>query len=182
MDDVLGSKKLCAGTGKLHSTTRRQTSQIFAKKSEELINSITTNAAKLGLKVNAKKTQRVCVSSSISNDISTFIRDSGTNNRVQSGTKMKILGFHFSDKPTVQEYVSVMEQKIKQRLWLLRNLRNAKATKKDLLDSYCCFLRPVLDYCSNVYHSMLNKQMTNRLEKLQISALRIIYGYEKSKE
>ena len=40
-----------------------------------------------------------------------------------------------------------------------------------------CFLRPVIDFCSNVYHSMLNQSQKSRLEKLQTSALKIIFGY-----
>ena len=39
-----------------------------------------------------------------------------------------------------------------------------------------------MDYCSNVYQSMLNKQMSKDLEKLQVFALRIIYGFQKSQE
>ena len=139
VDDVLGSEQIFAQAGKLHSTTEKQVCTVFAKRSEELIEAITDNAAELGLKVNAKKTQMVCVSSSASSDVSTYIRETGSANKIRSTKAMKILGFHFSEKPNVSEHVNVMERKIKQRLWLLRNLRNARASRKDLLDSYCCF-------------------------------------------
>ena len=43
-------------------------------------------------------------------------------------------------------------------------------------------LRPIIEYCAPVYHPMLTKDMTNRLEGLQRRALRIIYGFDKSHE
>ena len=61
VDDVLGVEKIGTSVGKLHSTTRKQTSLVHAIGSEELINAITENAATLGLKVNASKTQMVCI-------------------------------------------------------------------------------------------------------------------------
>ena len=95
---------------------------------------------------------------------------------------MKILGFNFSNTPTVEFHLQYMSKKFRKRLWLLRNLKRARATKEDLVNCYCCFLRSVLDYCTNVYHPMLSQVQTNSLEKLQISALRIIYGYGIEKE
>ena len=41
-------------------------------------------------------------------------------------------------------------------------------------------MRSVLEFSSNVYHSQLNRQISNLLEKMQKRVLRLIYGYEKS--
>ena len=181
VDDVLGTEKLCAAAAKLHLSTREQKCTIFAKKSEELINAITDNAAKLGLKVNSKKTQMVCVSGNNLSDVSSFIRDQ-EGNRIVSTDSMKILGFHFGTQPTVQKHIEVLSTKLRKRLWLLRKLKQANASNSDLVGSYCSFIRPVFDYCSNVYHSMLNITQTEHLEKLQKTALKIIFGYDKDYE
>ena len=117
----------------------------------------------------------VCLAGNNMTEITTFIRESGSNQRVKSGEDMKILGFHFNCKPSPDFHIDCMTKRIKKRMWLLRNLKSAKATKKDVTDSYCCFIRPVLDYCACVYHPMLTKQASNQLEKLQYSALRIIF-------
>ena len=180
VDDVLGSEKLFAPAGKSHLSTNKQKCSIHAFNSEIMIDSITLNAAKLGLKVNEKKTQMVCVSGSHTVHTGTFILEPRSGTKVLSSDEMKILGFNFSSKPTVDRHVDLMIRKAKKRLWLLRNLKNAKATRKDLLDSYTCFIRPIFDYCANVYHPMTTKQMDYDIEKLQTSALRIIYGYDKS--
>ena len=95
---------------------------------------------------------------------------------------MKILGFNFSQLPTIEFHLQYMFKKFRKRLWLLRNLKKARADSKDLVDCYCCFLRSVLDYCTNVYHPMLSQGQTDTLEKLQYSALKIIFGYDTDKE
>ena len=181
VDDVLGAEKIYCRAGKLHSSTRKQTSTVHAQHSETLINAITEKAACLGLNVNAKKTQMVCLNSSSTLEVSTFIRGND-NTKVYSGEKMKILGFYFDSRPLVHRHVEELKTKFRKRLWMLRNLKSSRAGKKDLLDCYLCFIRPVLDYCSNVYHPMFNSDLTNQLEKLQTSALKIIFGYGKERE
>ena len=154
---------------------------MYAKRSEELMNAITTNAAELGLKVNSKKNQMVCLNGNMNCDITSFIR-AQDGEKINSGQTMKILGFYFGTRPTVQSHIDEMTKKFRKRLWLIRNLKNAKATQKDLLDSYCSFIRPILDYCSSVYHPMINKTSSDHLEKLQKTALKLIYGFDKSEE
>ena len=75
-----------------------------------------------------------------------------------------------------------MCKKFRRRLWFLRNLSKAIRSKDELVSCYSCFLRPVLEYLSNVYHPMLNARLTKHLEGLQIAALRIIYGYAETRE
>ena len=50
--------------------------------------------------------------------------------------------------------------------------------KERLKDIYCAMNRSILEYSSNVYHSMINKSQSNELEKIQKRCLKIIYGYE----
>ena len=88
------------------------------------------------------------------------IRDNQNNGKnIISEHSMKILGFHFSSKPNVEKHVEEISRKFRKRLWLLRNMKNVIKEKKELVDIYTCFLRPILDYCSNVYHSMLTIYM-----------------------
>ena len=95
---------------------------------------------------------------------------------------MKILGFHFGNQPTVDKHIEVMLSKARKRLWIIRNLKNAKASNEDLKGCFCAFIRPIFDYCACVYHSMMNANMEQKLEKIQKSALKMIYGFDKSKE
>ena len=51
-----------------------------------------------------------------------------------------------------------------------------KTLGNDLIIVYKTILRSILDYLWPAYHSLLNKGQSNRIEKLQKSALKIIYG------
>ena len=43
-------------------------------------------------------------------------------------------------------------------------------------------LRPVIKFCSAVYHSMLTNEQINMLERLQTRALKLIFGFGLSSE
>ena len=50
----------------------------------------------------------------------------------------------------------------------------------DLLHVYKCFLLPIIDYASVVYHPLLTATQSNEIVRLQSAALKIVYGWEKS--
>ena len=118
-----------------------------------------------------------CIGSSTAIKPSTFKNNSEDGTRIHSSECMKILGFYFDERPTVDKHLFETGRKFKKRLWFLRHLAKAIKCKSELIDSYCVFLRPILEYCSNVFHPMLNATQTNMLERLQLSALKIVYGY-----
>ena len=51
-----------------------------------------------------------------------------------------------------------------------------------LVEIYKSSLRPILEFCSVVYHSMISKEQAKALESLQCRVLRVIYGFEVSME
>ena len=78
----------------------------------------------------------VCITSSNSMKVNTFIRKSGSGNKVLPSDGIKILGFHFSNRPSVDKHIEETLLKGKKRLWLLINLKRAHASTGDLLDCY----------------------------------------------
>ena len=183
VDDILGAEKLSTASGKCHYSTNTPTCSIYSKKSEHLINHVTESAAELGLKVNNKKTQMICINGNPNLKVSTFIIDQhNANERVVSSDCMKILGFFFDSRPTVDKHIYKMGRKFKKRLWFLRHLTKAIKSHQELVACYCCFLRPILEYCSYVYHPMLNKTLTAMIESFQYQALKVIFGYNVKKE
>ena len=90
---------------------------------------------------------------------------------------MKILGFYFDSRPGVEKHLEETSRKFRKRLWLLRHLTKSIKCKKELVSCYVCFLRPVVEYCSNVFGPMLNKGQVAFLENMQYSALKIIFGF-----
>lgn len=152
---------------------------IHAQQCEELFHSVRENASEIGMTVNQKKTQLLCVSPAIGTTVQSYIRvEDGT--KLVSQKQMKQLGFYFSERPNVDLHLENVARKFRARLWFIRHLKKAAVGKEDLLHVYKCFLLPIIDYASVVYHSIITKQQSHDLERLQSSALKIIYGWKKS--
>ena len=90
---------------------------------------------------------------------------------------MKILGFIFGERPSVCYHIDYLAIKFNNSIWSLVHLKRANINNNMLLNVYLVMLRPLLEYCHVIYHSMLSKEMSDRLESLQRKALRIIYGF-----
>ena len=48
---------------------------------------------------------------------------------------------------------------------------------RPVLEAYKVMLRPILEYCSPIYHSMLTLGMSEDLERQQKTALKMIFGF-----
>ena len=141
--------------------------------------SITGNAMAKGMLVNTKKTNLLCISDAMSYTPHTYIEDTdGT--VVESTDSMKVLGFHFSNKPTVHLHVNTTVKRIRQRYWTLRHLSKFGMNKKELVDVYTSVVRPLADYCAPAYHSMMTDVQDQEMERAQTGALRAIFGYGES--
>ena len=99
--------------------------------------------------------------------------DSG---RIDMCDRLKVLGFHFSNKPGVGAHVEMIRKKFRIRFWSLRHLRSWGFTPEELVRVYTTYIRSVADYASVVYHSMLTDRQDKELERLQCHALKCIYG------
>ena len=69
------------------------------------------------------------------------------------------------------------------RLYLLRQLKRAKGDPAQLLCFYTTCIRPVSEYASQVFHNGLPEYLSDKLEKIQRRALRIIFpdlGYQEA--
>ena len=97
-------------------------------------------------------------------------------NELTSGKTMKILGFCFSDRPTVTAHVEALRRRFRQRYWILIHLRRFGFNQEELVKVYKTMVRPIADYCSVVYHPMLNDEQDEALDRCQAHALQCIYG------
>ena len=147
--------------------------------SQNAFRSISSNAEAIGMKVNASKTNVLCISDALSYTPATYIV--GPDGEVIEGKScLKVLGFHFSSKPTVQLHVDNIVRKMRQRSWFLRNLGRVGFSSGELVKVYMSVILPIADYCAPAYHSMLTDINDQRLEYCQVEALRCIYGYGQS--
>ena len=141
--------------------------------------SITTNAMTRGMLVNTKKTNLLCISDAMNYTPKTFIEDTD-GSVIESGESMKVLGFHFSSRPTVHLHVNQTVKKMRQRCWALRHLARYGMNEKELVQVYKSVILPLADYCAPAYHSMMNDIQDQQMEGAQTGALRAIYGWGRS--
>ena len=179
VDDLLASEHIpitsaysIFSTGKPKAIAHTQHCQCF-------FSTVKKNAEAVGMTVNDEKTQLLGLSAVQDRDFEVYIRlDSGK--KIQGQDKLRQLGFTFSKRPTVDAHIEETSLKFRKRLWYLRHLKSAGLPEVDLIAMYKCFLLSVLDYASVVYGLMLTKEQAQALEKLQSSALKVIYGLKYS--
>ena len=67
-------------------------------------------------------------------------------------------------------------KKVAKRLYSLVMLKRAALSINDMVTYYIAMIRPVMEYCCQVWHSRLTTSQTELLESVQKRALRIIYS------
>ena len=161
-----------------HYTTAQSTSQCKARYTELIAGAITERADEIGMKVNCKKTQLLMVSQPNGYVNSSYINLE--DQKIESSSSLKLLGFHFGTEPTVSKHVQEIKRKFRSRLWSLIHLRRAGFKGSQLFKMYCVFIRPVIEFCSVVYHSMLTVTQSEELERIQRQVTKLCFGWEKS--
>ena len=162
------------GRTKSHLTTRRREIKALAAKSEQQFLRVKGLADTIGMRVNEQKTQILCIHGNPNSNIRSYIRTE--EEEIVSADTLKILGFSFSNKPDATHHVTELVHKFYNKLWTLRFLKRNGMDRAGLLKIYFSVLRPAVEYCSTVYHSSIPQYMSDRLERLQKQAIRIIYG------
>ena len=57
---------------------------------------------------------------------------------------------------------------------ILNKLKYVGIGESDLLTIYKLFIRSICEYCSSVYHTSLTQELSNKIEAIQSTALKII--------
>ena len=151
----------------------------LAPVSQNAFRSITKEAEDKGMVVNSDKTQLLVISDALNYTARAFIADRH-GNVIEDKESMKILGFEFGKKPTVALQVQTILNKFRRKYWSLRHLKKLGFNQEELVKVYRTVIRPAADYCDVVYHSMLNDEQDEALERAQIGALRTIFDYKLS--
>lgn len=134
------------------------------------------NAEQIGMISNTKKTKLICISDSISFEAAAEIR-AENGDLLTSGSDLKLLGFRFGQRPNCALHVQGIRHSFRERYWLLMHLKQHHFTEEELITAYKSMIRPIAEYCSVVFHSMLTDQQDEQIERLQSTALRYIYGF-----
>ena len=75
------------------------------------------------MRVNADKTQLLCIASAIHSSVSSHVTlEDGT--RINSQDEVTLLGFRFGSRPTVSAHLQLIASKFNALVWITRHLKH----------------------------------------------------------
>ena len=147
---------------------------------ENLFKRTIGRATAQGMKVNVDKTAMLTVSAANSYTPVAYIEDGAGGRIIGDDESLKIVGFHFSNRPTAALHVKETVSKVRRRFWILRHLKRNGLTNEELTRVYTTNIRSCIEYASVVYGALITKEQGEDLERLQRQCLKIIHGFDKS--
>ena len=137
-------------------------------KTQENFNKLNNACDERGLKINNNKTQLLSISSGRNKTKARIsLKDGST---MYSNELFKLLGFIFSNTPTIHAQVDHVINRATNRSFVLRHLAGFGADKQKLKNIHCSIIRSVMEYSSVIFGPMLAKYEKNRLENVQKNA------------
>ena len=176
IDDTSVIENIDPDTTTKHFTTAKTIETVLPPGSTELLLQIDERSREIGMRVNGKKTQLLCISSDNGCITRACIDLRGT--KIESQDKLKLLGFVFSSSPDMSGQFEEIRRKFRSRFWSLIHLKRAGLSHDSLFQMYTVFIRPVIENNSVIYHHMLTKHQSNEIEKMQKRVVRLCYGVE----
>ena len=148
----------------LYPKIEPQVKKLFhATKTEEDIGTLKITCEDKDLKINEKKTQLLAVST---NRIETEAWIDQEDGEIRSEKTLKLLGFHFGNRPGVGAQVDHIKKRAMTRFFVIREF-STFMPGSDLKKLYCSWVRSVIEYSSVTYGPMLTQYQSNELENLQ---------------
>ena len=90
----------------------------------------------------------------------------------------KLLGITISSDLTWTIHVDNICAKASKRLYALRILKRNGVPAEDLLTIFCTFIRPVLEYACQVWHTSLSSTLSDQIvEHVQKRAIKIMFPH-----
>ena len=177
VDDTTVVETVDRDTAVRHFTTKRTLESVPAVQIEAVMVELIKLAGDIGMRVNCSKTQMLCISPDNGCDSSTRIQVSGQD--IESVDSVKLLGFCLGSRPDMSHQVAFIKKKFRMKLWSLIHLKSAGIVGRHLFDLYACFVRPVIETNSVIYHSLLTREQCGEIELMQRKVLKICFGFDK---
>ena len=177
IDDMNSIEKVSLSNAVSEITTSKRRLLVHSPQTQGFFENISGVASEIGMRVNQKKMQILCISAS--NDIvQSYIRPTtgNTTTETTSTDELKILGFWFGRKPNVALHVDKLCEGFRKHLWSLRHLRRYGMKSDDLANIYQTTLRPIIEFANVVYGPLLTTEQSGQIEGLQLRVLKIVYG------
>ena len=124
------------------------------------------------MKLNTEKSKYMIVNFTRDHQFSTRLKLE--NKPLQHVKEARLLGVVINDDLTWHSNTQSLVKKANARMLILHNLVPFCLPIKELVDIYILYIRSVVEYSAVVWHSSLNQDDSNALERVQKTALRII--------
>ena len=145
---------------------------------ERGLGDLAARAGNIGMKVNVKKTQLLCISPRNGCNTTAAILAGGDEGWIHSTDRMKLVGFTFGPSASVEFHVDAIREEYRRKVWLLFHLHEAGIRGNNLFRLYCVYIRSRIEYLSSAYHSMLLVGQAEALERLHRYAVRVCFGFQ----
>ena len=122
IDDYNTIERVSMDNARVPITTAKQEIKVLAWKSEAQFGRVHSLAAEIGMRVNSKKMQLLCVHNNRSSNIRSFIRHG--EEEILSASNLKILGFRFNSCPDATFHVAGVVESFYGKLWSNKFLSN----------------------------------------------------------
>ena len=142
-------------------------------KSQEYLDSINIWTHKQKMKINEEKTKAMIFN--FTNNYQFTTRMQLNNENIQVVTETKLLGTHLTNDLKWDKNTNELVKKANARLQLLRKIKSFNAPLQDLKQVYITFIRSLLEQSCTVWNSMLTNENIEDIERVQKSALKIIF-------
>ena len=125
------------------------------------------------MKINEDKTKYMIFSKSQEKFATRITMNNKTLNRTH---EMKHLGVWLNETLTWDKHIKEICKKAYPRLRMLTKLKYVGAPIEDLIELYCTFVRCLTEYCSTAFHSSLSQRLSDKIEAIQNTSLKVILG------
>ena len=103
-------------------------------------------------------------------------RLSVNNQTIDKTNEMVHLGVWISEDLTWNKHISELCKRAYPRVKILTRLKYVGTSEDDLIELYCLLIRCLTEYCSVAFHSSLSIPLSNKIEAIQKTSLRVILG------
>ena len=148
--------------------------KIEDKRMESLLSHVAGNAVRKGMKINAKKTNLMCVSAAT--PFRPLVQIQLEDQMTSGQDKMKILGVIIDSDCSFRSHVENVRINLRRRTWALSKLRRYGVKEDKLVRAYTSLIRPVVEYAAPAWHSLITAEQSELLECQQTQALKNIFG------
>ena len=83
---------------------------------------------------------------------------------------------HITDRLCWEKHISEIYRNAYPRVKMLSKLNYVGVHTEDLITPYSLHIPSVTEYCSTTFHSSLSQRLSNKLEAIQNTCLRVILG------